>query len=296
MILIGNQAVPHGAASPSRILDVALSISQKLLSNFSLWPSDFGPTLVTCIAAFGILIIFALIAANFAIEYCAAWVLLYVGCIFLGFGATSWTSDMALNYFRAVLGSAVRLLSMLLIVGVGVSIINISAAAMDASPTVPQSMTFLVTGIILYSIMNKVPALLSNMVGGGSGVSSLGLGTIMGAAGIAAGIGMGAAAAGGAATNSSVANAILNAYRGAQSEGNSTPPASFGSSQAGGGQPASTPLANAMGIDNKNAVPADPKGASGSYSGGVGGGKGALDYMAQGTRELGSDLEKGGGA
>ncbi|MGS0066676.1 type IV secretion system protein, partial [Escherichia coli] len=35
-----------------------------------------------------------------------AWILLYAGVFFLGFGGSRWTSDMAINYYKTVLGLA----------------------------------------------------------------------------------------------------------------------------------------------------------------------------------------------
>jgi type IV secretion system protein VirB6/type IV secretion system protein TrbL len=298
MIELSSIATGTGATSASEFMTVAFALFYKILENLSVW--EPATSLVACIVAVILLILLALIAANLTIEYCAAWVLLYGGVFFLGFGATPWTSDMAINYFKAVLGCAVRIFSMLLILGVGASIINTTITPMTSGSVKMEDYgVLLVYAIILFAIMNKVPSLLSNMVGGGSGVSSLGLGAIMGVAGLGAGAAMGAAAAAGAVgglapNQSSVREAITNSMRG-MSESSSAPPASSINSPTEG-QSAGTPLSNAMGLDNKNAAPADPKGgASGSFSGGKSVGGKALDYMTQGSRELGADLEKGGG-
>jgi len=304
MIELSSIATGTGATSASEFMTVAFALFYKILENLSVW--EPATSLVACIVAVILLILLALIAANLTIEYCAAWVLLYGGVFFLGFGATPWTSDMAINYFKAVLGCAVRIFSMLLILGVGASIINTTIAPMTSGSVKMEDYgVLLVYAIILFAIMNKIPALLSNMIGGGSGVSSLGLGAIMGVAGLGAGAAMmGAAAAGAvgglgrnqAERSSSVVEAITNSMRG-MSESSSVPPSSPINSPAEGGQSAVAPLSKAMGLDNKYSVPADPKPKepSGSFSGGKSAGGKALDYMTQGTRELGADLEKGGG-
>jgi hypothetical protein len=51
---------------------------------------------------------------------CAAWIVLYAGLIFLGFGGCRWTSDMTINYYRTVLGVGVSLMTMQLIIRIGV--------------------------------------------------------------------------------------------------------------------------------------------------------------------------------
>ena len=71
-----------------------------------------------------ILIVCALIAVNMILLLCAAWIVLYAGLIFLGFGGCRWTSDMAINYYRTVLGVGVSLMTMQLIIGIGVQFLQ----------------------------------------------------------------------------------------------------------------------------------------------------------------------------
>ena len=109
--------------------------------------------------------------------------------------------------------------------------------------------------------------MLSGIIGGGSGAGDLGFGSLrsatgmaMGAAGFAVGVATSAPAQTVAGKASSVAGALAKSFREINSEGRSAPPDSFGGgSQTKGGQSASTPLSNAMGLNNKFAAPADPK-------------------------------------
>jgi type IV secretion system protein TrbL len=54
----------------------------------------------------------------------AATIVLYAGLIFLGFGGCRLTSDMAINYYRTVLGVGVSLMTMQLIIGIGVQFLQ----------------------------------------------------------------------------------------------------------------------------------------------------------------------------
>ena len=45
-------------------------------------------------------------------------ILAYTDIFFLCFGGSRWTSDMAINYYKTVLGVAVTLLAMVLLVGI----------------------------------------------------------------------------------------------------------------------------------------------------------------------------------
>ncbi len=51
-----------------------------------------------------ILIILALISINMVILLIAGWILAYIDIFFLGFGGSRWTSEIAINYYKTVLG------------------------------------------------------------------------------------------------------------------------------------------------------------------------------------------------
>jgi len=64
------------------------------------------------------------VAANVLLALITAWVLAYAGVFVLGFGGARWTSDFALNYFRSVMGIVLKLMTITLLVGIAVSIID----------------------------------------------------------------------------------------------------------------------------------------------------------------------------
>ena len=66
-----------------------------------------------------ILIILALVSINMVLLLVSGWILAYAGIFFLGFGGSRWTSDIAINYYKTVLGVAVSLFAMVLLVGIG---------------------------------------------------------------------------------------------------------------------------------------------------------------------------------
>jgi type IV secretion system protein VirB6/type IV secretion system protein TrbL len=59
--------------------------------------------------AVAILIVLALIGVNMLLLLASGWVLAYGGVFFLGFGGSRWTSDMAINYYKTVLGGRAAL-------------------------------------------------------------------------------------------------------------------------------------------------------------------------------------------
>ena len=98
-------------------MNVGYAIWQQAIDNLSIWnPLD---ALLAAIMSLIILIILAVIAVNMLLLLISSWVLLYAGIFFLGFGGARWTTDIAINYFKTVLGVGVQLLVMILIVGIG---------------------------------------------------------------------------------------------------------------------------------------------------------------------------------
>lgn len=149
------------------------------------------------------------------------WILSYGGIFLLGFGGARWTSDIAITFFKTVLGIALQLFTMVLIVGIGKSFIDQYYQAMGADAVQMKSMfVMLVASIVLLVLVNKVPPMVGSIVGGASmqGIGGFGAGAIIGAA-AAAGAAIataGAAAAAGAANAAGGASALKAAFESAQ--------------------------------------------------------------------------------
>ena len=109
----------------------------------------------------------ALIAVNMILLLCAAWIVLYAGLIFLGFGGCRWTSDMAINYYRAMLGIGVALMTMQLIIGIGVQFLQDLVASTSQTLEASQLGILLCATIILAVISHRLPHMVAGMVVGG---------------------------------------------------------------------------------------------------------------------------------
>jgi len=108
---VGGDAAGTGEAIfPGDLITLGMQVYQQTLQhvNFLQPESIVAPIIIAVI----ILITCALIAVNMILLLCAAWVVLYAGLIFLGFGGCRWTSDMAVNYYQTVLGVGVALMTM----------------------------------------------------------------------------------------------------------------------------------------------------------------------------------------
>jgi type IV secretion system protein TrbL len=259
---IGGEATglsPH--LYPSGIVDIGFAIFDKVINNTSVW----SPAISTAGIIIGliILVVLALVGINMLLLLISGWILAYAGVFFLGFGGARWTSDIAINYYKTVLGVAAQLMTMILLVGIGSSFLNDYYAHVSAGGVRLKEMAVvLIAAIILLLLVEKVPALISGIITGasvhGMGIGSFGAGMAVGAAGMAgaavatsAGMlkaGMGELGGGAQAIKSAFSAASANVASGNDILGG------FFSGPSGGGKGGSgtsagmTPLTQAMGI------------------------------------------------
>ena len=181
---IGDRAAGTTGLSPSGVVDIGFMIWKQAVSNLSaLSPID---SFVGVVLSAGILLVLAIIAVNMLLLLISGWILMYAGIFFLGFGGSRWTSDMAINYFKTVLGLAVQLLVMILLVGIGNDLLTSFYGKMSkATLNFEELGVMLVFCLALLILTNQVPKMVAGIVSGGggsAGVSSFGAGAIAGAA------------------------------------------------------------------------------------------------------------------
>ena len=214
--LAANALGLNTGISPSSIVDIAFAILTKVSSAASIWSPMISTIMIT--VAIIVLVVMSLIAINMLIMLVSTWVLCYAGVILLGFGGSKWTSDIAINYLRTVLSIGIQLFTMTLIIGIGQSFIDqYFSLIKDDVPDLNSLIVLLLASIILLVLTNKLPLLLSGVVGGASlqGISGFGAGMITGAAATAIS-GAGAMAMGASAQVSGGASALKAAFESAQ--------------------------------------------------------------------------------
>ncbi len=192
---IHGDVVEGGKLSPSGIVDIGFDVISLIIDKSS-WKMIL-PNLI-----FGglVLLVMAKIAANVIVMMAGAYLLLYGGIFILGFGGSKWTSDMAINYYKTVLGLGIRLFFMILIIGVGVEFLDTLWTSVDKSGDINlnEIAVLAVASIVLLFLCDTIPEQAALLVGAHIGGGAAGsLSKFMGAASAAA---SGAAmAAGGAA-------------------------------------------------------------------------------------------------
>lgn len=204
---LGGQAAGGGQELyPGDLISIGIQVVNNAMTHLNfLEPAASG---IPVLFAVVILAVCCLITANLILLLVAAWVVLYAGLVFLGFGGCRWTSDWSLGYWKTVLGIGASLMTMELIIGVGVGFLKDIVAQTGNNGDIGQLMAVFVAVIILAVIAHQIPKMVAGMVqGGGYGghVGGLGIMSMIGAgiagAGMASRMGAGnvVAAVGGSA-------------------------------------------------------------------------------------------------
>ncbi len=191
---LGAQAGGLGDSrlGPSSILDLGFELFDRTLEATSeLGWRQMATALVMELMALAVLFVMALISVNLLILLALSWIMLYAGVFFLGFGGSRWTSDIALNYYRAILGIAAQLMAMVLIVAIGKQFLTHYYSQISGNMASQELAVMFVVSVILLFPVNKVPSMLAGLVSGG-GVGSMGVGNF----GVGAAVGAGMTAAG----------------------------------------------------------------------------------------------------
>jgi type IV secretion system protein VirB6/type IV secretion system protein TrbL len=170
---VGGDAAGTGQAIfPGKLINLGMQVYQQTLQRVNwLQPESIVAPIIIAVI---ILIVCALIAVNIMLLLCAAWIVLYAGLIFLGFGGCRWTSDMAINYYRTVLGVGVSLMTMQLIIGIGVQFLQGLVAATSQTLDAGQLGILMCATIILAVISHRLPQMVAGMVVGGGHNGAIG--------------------------------------------------------------------------------------------------------------------------
>lgn len=207
---LGEQASGISSVTPSGIVDIGFLIWKQAIAGLSYW-SPFDSAVSMLLSA-GILIMLALVAVNMLLLLVSAWLLSYAGIFFLGFGGSRWTSDMAINYYKTILGVAVQIMTMVLLVGIGNDLLSSFYAKMNKGLLNFEELgVMLVFCLTLLTLVNRIPPLVAGVISGSGignagGIGSFGAGSAVGAAMGAASVAAGAAGMVGSAVMSGAAN------------------------------------------------------------------------------------------
>lgn len=183
--MIGAEAAGLGSQlQPYAIVDMGFDILFRAFDQSTFW----APVDATCAILFSLatLLILTLIGVQMLLLLVTSWILAYAGIFLLGFGGSRWTSDIAINYYKTVVGVGIQLMMMILLVGIGKTFLDEYYVKLSDTISLKEMAVMLVVTVILYALINKIPTLLAGIVGSGSIQSGIGtFGAVMGAASMA---------------------------------------------------------------------------------------------------------------
>ncbi|MDN6874710.1 P-type conjugative transfer protein TrbL [Pseudomonas citronellolis] len=294
---------------PSTIVDLGFELYDRTVqATDQLTWREMGRQLTMEFMAIAILLVLAIVAINLLVLLASSWFLLYAGIFFLGFGGSRWTSDIALNYFRAVLGVGAQLFAMVLLIAIGKDFLRTFADRISNDVAVQELAVMLVVSVLLLFLVNKIPPMIASLVGGAgsasSGIGNFGAGAAVGAASTAASFMSGGASAlmSGAASLAGGVQSMYSAFKSAQSNvAAGTDIASrmsgmlgnMGGMGSSGGAGGPTPLGSAMGlVSGASASSLQSVSSAGGESAGAVSGAGSAESSAGSAGS--SDSSNGG--
>jgi P-type conjugative transfer protein TrbL len=174
---IGGTAMGAGLTAPSGVLDLGFLLIDKTLTAATITHPFVAAA--SLFFAGAIFVLLSIVAVNLTVQFCAAWVLLYGGCIVLGFGGSRWTNDIAIQYYKTVFGLGLSLMTMILLIGVADSILQQFITQMSGNIEIHELAVVFVVVLILFSLITKLPALVGGMVSHGlihAGIGNFGAG------------------------------------------------------------------------------------------------------------------------
>ncbi len=199
------------AGQVTSILQMALKFSKTASENMGILDPAraFSWGLVTIC----IILIACYMIVTVSIAICSATFLVYVGIIVLGFGGGRWTSDIAVNYYKAVIAAGLKLFALNLLMATAVELVNKIFA--NSVTQIGQAYLALATLTIIAMLVDKIPAMIGGLVSHIGSESHTFGGGMMGVAGSSIGLaaqGVTALASGG---TSAVATAAARVAQGA---------------------------------------------------------------------------------
>lgn len=187
----GNAAATAGGGqssmSPQDIFNTGVNIATIILSKLDLWKP--AQSIAFALSGIIILICFALIAAMMILTLVVAYGIVAMGVLFMGFGGSRWTKELAIKIVMAVMGVGAKLFVMEIIVGIGASMIQ--GWQNNPQVTITDACVMVGCSVVMLALVKTIPDLVQSMVNGTAFTSG---GALAGAAGAVAGAAAGAAA------------------------------------------------------------------------------------------------------
>lgn len=153
----------------SKLLDVGFKM---LGSGEAIGWSDWEIKIVHFVLSVLTLVFLVIMYANLIIEEVAAAIMIYAGFFVLALGGMDYTRDSAINYFKAILGISLKILTIMLLLSVTINILEKLSSELNLDSTNKQADAMIIysmlvsflTVFFLALISMKVPDAVANLV------------------------------------------------------------------------------------------------------------------------------------
>ena len=177
----GNNASAAAGGStnlaPSNVFDVGVQVASKVMEKASMWePADSVGLLISALV---VVVCFGLIAAFMVLVLVESYIVIYAGVLMMGFGASRFTREYTISFFKYAVSVGAKLFVMQLLIGLGESMIKDWLQNFDNTRNTD---IFVMVGasIVMLALTKTIPDLVQGLV---NGVSMSAAAAITGAAG-----------------------------------------------------------------------------------------------------------------
>ena len=208
-----NVGGSNGASQATTIMQLCMNVANAAMNNVSFL--DWKFSVFWALVALVVVLIGCYVIVTTTIALCSALLLIYAGIFVLGFGGSRWTSEIAISYYKAVIGAGLRLFTINLLMNTAVRLVQ--GATTRGLPDFGTALYVLAYLVIVAMLIDKMPPVIANLVSGNHiGAPGSAMGTLTGAASLgvqaAAAVASGGASipatTGGAAVRAAAARAV----------------------------------------------------------------------------------------
>ncbi len=212
-------AAGGGGIAPSDVFAAGVKLAATVLNQMSLWHPEASAGLI--IAGLVIEVCFALMAAFMVLALVESYLIISMGVLFMAFGGSRWTKDMAVSTVRYAVSVGAKLFVLQLLISIGTGLIQSWA---DSFTDVTDASLCILIGcsIVMLALVKVLPETMQRIVNGASMANGSALvGAAAAVGGGVAAFGAGMAGAGAMAANSfNLASAQMGAADAKAAEAN----------------------------------------------------------------------------
>jgi type IV secretion system protein TrbL len=190
--------------TPGDVFKAGLNIGSLILSQISMWSPSATAGLI--VAGICVMLCFGFITATMVLVLVDSYFIASTAVLFMGFGGSSWTQEIAVAVVRQTLGIGARLFALQLVVSIGMTFIQQWSASFN-NVTSTSMLIEIGQAFVLAVLCKMIPDRAQSIVGGASfahggaliGTAAGAVGATMIAGRVAAGVATSLAGAGAAA-------------------------------------------------------------------------------------------------